>query len=155
MDGFVQAGNLLLGKFQRIQVALDARAFGCVERQRQPPGASLGQEGGALRRQGLAAVQNGVQAVLGLCRQAGHFAALGDQRASVAHWLGRNPDAHQQAFGQKARQNGGGDLVVHHLRTGDQRDVRRVHHRDRLDVRQEVLIHLPRVGGHFYHQRIL
>jgi hypothetical protein len=49
----------------------------------------------SFRQHNVLAVQQGVQAVLGLGLQADHLAPLGNQGAQVADGLRRNPDADQ------------------------------------------------------------
>jgi len=100
-------------------------------------------------------VQDGVQAVLGLGGQLDHLAALGDEGAQLAHFLRGHPDAVEQPGGVQFGQLCGGDLVVHHRHTGDEFDVRGMHHRHRMDVGEQFVVELVGVAGHLQHQRIL
>ena len=87
-----------------------------------------GAQGIALWRVEMVAVDDGVEAVLGLGGKTHHLEPLGDEGAQFTHGQRRNPDAGEQARGVQLGELAGGDLVVHDGDTGDGLDVRRMDH---------------------------
>ena len=79
------------------------------------------------------AMEHGVQAILGLGREAHHLGSLRDQGAMAPDRLGWHPHARQQAGRVKTRQVEGRLLVRADLGAGDELDVRWVHERHRVD----------------------
>ena len=77
--------DLRLGEDQDLQVALDTRPLQGRDLQPQPPLVLCGREGIAFWRQKVVAMQDGVQAVLGLGGQAQHLASLRDHSAMISH----------------------------------------------------------------------
>ena len=69
--------------------------------------------------------------------------------------LRRDPGASQHALGQQFGQRAGSDAVGHNLGAGDEFDVGRVNHGDRVDVRQQFVVELKGVGRHLQHHGIL
>ncbi len=133
----------------------DPGSFQGRDRQCKPPGALVGREEIAFGWLEVMAVQDGVQAVTGLGGQTHHLGPLGHQRPVVAYVIRWHPDGRQQAGGVQAGQGAGGDLVGHDLGAGDERHVRRVNDRDRLDVGQEIVVELKGVGRHLQHHGIV
>ena len=145
---------LLLGEGESFQVGEQAHLFEGRDRQGQPPIALISVEEVAMGRQEVMAVQESVEAVLSLCGEAGHLGALSDENAQIADLLRRDPDAHEQAFGEQASEVGSSDLVGHDLGTSDQGNVGRMDDSHGVDVGQQLIINLPGVGGHFDHHGI-
>jgi hypothetical protein len=67
----------------------------------------------------MVAVQEGVQAVLGLGREAHHLGPLGHQGMVIPNFQGGNPDAGQEPHGVELGQGTGYDFVGHDLGAGD------------------------------------
>jgi len=95
-----EVGDLLAGKGQGIEIGKDAHFFDGRERQVEPPGAFIRGERVASAQQDMVTVEGGMQAVLSLGGEAGHFVALGQKSTPIAHCLGWDPDAFEHAFGE-------------------------------------------------------
>lgn len=152
---FVQRVFLSLGEVQGCQVGERHRFFKARHRQVLPERAVLGREDVAFGRPQVMAVQDVVQTGLGFPGQLTHLVALGDQGAQLTHFHRRDPHGRQQAGRVEPGQDASCDLVVHDLGAGDELDVRRVDDGDRVDVRDQGIVHFPGVGRHFDHDGIV
>jgi hypothetical protein len=123
-----------LGEDQGVQITADASLFQRRDIQLEPPLVVVGIEKLACWRKEMMAMEEGVQTVLGLGREAHHLGPLGNQGAMIANFQRGNPDGGQEPDGVQVGQGTGRDLVGHHLGASDEGDVGRVDHRDRMDV---------------------
>lgn len=96
-----------------------------------------------------------MQAVAGLSGEAHHLGSLRHQDTVVTNLVRRDPDLWQQPGGMQPGQGSGGNLVGHDLGASDERHVGRMHNRDRLNVRQQLVVELEGVGRHLQDHGVL
>ena len=102
----------------------------------------------------MAAMEYALEPVLGLGLHAHQLLALGTACTQIAD-LWRHPDAGQQAGRVQLRQREHRLVVGLDLRPCDQRHMRRMDHRDGMNMWNEGIVAGVGVGGHLKHHCIL
>jgi hypothetical protein len=119
LDGVLKSLDLGAGKGEGIEVNLDTCELGGADVESKPPGAHGRGERGAVGGRDVVAVEDGVEAVLGLGSEADHLGAVGDEGAAIADVAGRHPNRREEGASVEAGQDQGGLLVGDDLGLSD------------------------------------